>query len=141
MSTDDLYKYGPLMEKKMNTLKTITAVVSDIDITEPQAKIEILRDRASQYNITATQIENALNLSYATSNLSPINTSSYQYYAIMETFPYFYRNPTDLKQIWLRNTDNKMVPFTLLLQSHREHRPPYRQPHRWAPLCNHLLSI
>ncbi len=112
MSTDDLYKYGPMMEEKMKGLKTITAVVSDMDITEPQAKIEILRDRASQYNITATQIENSLNLAYATSNLSPINTSSYQYYAIMETFPHFYRNPSNFNQMWFRNTNNEMVPFS-----------------------------
>ncbi|MBS0604300.1 MAG: efflux RND transporter permease subunit [Verrucomicrobia bacterium] len=114
LSTDDLYKYGPIMEEKMKQLKTITAVVTDMDISEPQAKIEILRDRASQYNITATQIENVLNLAYATSNLSPINTPSYQYYAIMETFPHFYRNPSDLRQIWLRNTNNDMVPFSAI---------------------------
>jgi hydrophobic/amphiphilic exporter-1 (mainly G- bacteria), HAE1 family len=112
MSNDSLYKYGPLMEQEMKELKTVTAVVSDMDISEPQAKIEILRDKASQYNIDATQIENSLNLSYATSNLSPINTSIYQYYAIMETFPHFYRSPADLKQIWFRNTNNEMVPFS-----------------------------
>ncbi len=114
LSTDDLYKFGPIMEQKMKALNSITAVVSDMDIAEPQAKIEILRDRASQYNITATQIENVLNLAYATSNLSPINTPSYQYYAIMETFPHFYRNPSDLNQIWLRNTNNNMVPFSAI---------------------------
>lgn len=114
MSTEDLYKYGPIIEQKMKQLTSITAVVSDMDVTEPQANIEILRDRASQYNITATQIESALGLAYATGNLSPINTSSYQYYAIMETFPHFYRNPTDLKQIWLRNTNNQMVPFSAI---------------------------
>jgi len=114
LSTDSLYQFGPMMEEKMKGLRSITAVVSDMDITEPQAKIEILRDRASQYNITATQIENVLNLAYATSNLSPINTPSYQYYAIMETFPHFYRNPSDLSQIWLRNTNNEMVPFSAI---------------------------
>jgi HAE1 family hydrophobic/amphiphilic exporter-1 len=117
MSTDDLYKHGPEMENKMKQLKTITAVVSDMDIAEPQAKIEIMRDRASQYNITAAQIENTLNLAYATSNLSPISTSSYQYYVIMETFPHFYRNPTDLKQIWFRNTNNDMVPFSAICKT------------------------
>ncbi len=114
MNADDLYKYGPILEEKLKTLTTITAVVSDMDITQPQAKIEILRDRASQYNITAYQIENTLNLAYATSNLSPINTPTYQYYAIMETFPHFYRNPSNLSQIWLRNTDNQMVPFSAI---------------------------
>lgn len=114
LGIDDLYKYGQIMEDKMKTLKSITAVVSDLDIQQPQAQIEILRDRASQYKITANQIENVLNLAYATSNLSPINTPSYQYYAIMETFPHFYRNPTDLNQIWFQNTDNEMVPFSAI---------------------------
>ncbi|MES2121188.1 MAG: efflux RND transporter permease subunit, partial [Chlamydiota bacterium] len=114
LGTDDLYKYGQIMEDKMKQLKSITAVVSDLDIQQPQAQIEILRDRASQYKVTANQIENVLNLAYATSNLSPINTPSYQYYAIMETFPHFYRNPADLNQIWFQNTDNKMVPFNAI---------------------------
>lgn len=123
LSTDDLYKYGPIMEQKLKALKSITAVVSDMDISEPQAKIEILRDRASQYNITATEIENVLNLAYATSNLSPINTPSYQYYAIMETFPHFYRDPTNLRQIWLRNTQNQMVPFSAICSVREEIGP------------------
>jgi HAE1 family hydrophobic/amphiphilic exporter-1 len=111
LNAQDLYKFGPIMVEKLKQLKSITAVVSDMDILEPQARIEIMRDRMSQYNITAFQIENALNLAYATSNLSPISTSSYQYYAIMETFPHFYRGPQDLQQLWFRNTNNEMVPF------------------------------
>lgn len=111
LSTDQLYHYGPLLVNKLKDLHLINSVVSDMDIQEPQCSIEILRDRASQYNINATQIENALNLAYATSNLSPINTPTYQYYAIMETFPHFYRNPSNLKNIWFRNTNNEMVPF------------------------------
>lgn len=114
LDPDDIYKYGVTLTEKMKTLKTITGVVSDLDITQPQAKIEILRDRASQYNITARQIENALSLAYATINLSPINTPTYQYYVIMETFPHFYRNPNSFNQIWLQNTNNEMVPFSAI---------------------------
>jgi HAE1 family hydrophobic/amphiphilic exporter-1 len=112
LSTDDLYKFGPMMEEKMKGIKSISAVVSDMDIQQPQTNIEIMRDRAYQYGVNATQIENALSLSYATGNLTPINTSSYQYYGIMETFPHFYRNPTNLDQIWFVNTSNQMVPFS-----------------------------
>lgn len=112
LSIKDLNTYGPILTNKMKQLKTITDVVSDMDIQQPQAKVEILRDKASQYQITATQIENAFNLAYATSNLTPINTPIYQYYAIMETFPHFYRTPEDFKQIWFRNPNNQMVPFS-----------------------------
>ncbi|MBS0621281.1 MAG: efflux RND transporter permease subunit [Verrucomicrobia bacterium] len=114
LGTEDLYHYTPILVNKMKALPTINSVISDLFIQEPQAQIEILRDRASQYNITAEQIENTMNLAYATSNLSPINTPSYQYYAIMETFPHFYRNPGNLSQIWLRSTTNEMVPLTAI---------------------------
>ncbi|MEN9343218.1 MAG: multidrug resistance protein MdtB [Chlamydiota bacterium] len=116
LSSEDIYKTGPQLEQKFKQLRTISAVISDLDIHQPQAKVKILRDRASQYNINATQIENALNLAYATSNLSPINTPTYQYYAIMETFPKFYRNPSALNQMWLRNTSNEMVPFSSICE-------------------------
>jgi HAE1 family hydrophobic/amphiphilic exporter-1 len=123
LNAADLYKFGPIMVEKLKQLKSITAVVSDLDIQEPQARIEIMRDRMSQYNINAAQIENALNLAYATSNLSPISTSSYQYYAIMETFPHFYRGPHDLQQLWFRNTNNQMVPFGAICQVKEELGP------------------
>lgn len=123
LNAQDLYQFGPLMVEKLKQLKSITAVVSDMDIMEPQARIEIMRDRMSQYNITAAQIENALNLAYATSNLSPISTSSYQYYAIMETFPHFYRGPDDLQQLWFRNTNNEMVPFGAICKVKEELGP------------------
>ena len=114
LSEEDLYKYAPIMQKKLAELPFLSHVNSDLDITQPRCQIHILRDRASFYQISAYQIEQALNLAYATSNLSPINTSSYQYYAIMETFPKFYRDPSALSQIWLSSTPGKMVPLTAI---------------------------
>lgn len=114
LSEEELYKYAPIMQKKLAELPFLSHVNSDLDITQPRCQVHILRDRASLYQISALQVEQALNLAYATSNLSPINTSSYQYYAIMETFPKFYRDPSSLSQLWLRSTLGKMVPLTAI---------------------------
>ncbi len=114
LNADDLYKYGPIMEQKMKTLSSITDVNTDLDISQPQANIEILRDKASVYNITAQEIENVLGYAFATTNLSPINTPSFQYYAIMEVFPHFYRDIGQLPQLWLRSTTNDMVPLSAI---------------------------
>ncbi len=112
LNDQDVYKFGPIMTKKMKSLKSVHSVVSDLDITQPQLNVEILRDRASVYNITAAQIENVLGYAFATTNLTPINTASYQYYGIMEVFPRFYRDPAKLSQIWLRSPNNEMVPLS-----------------------------
>lgn len=116
LSEEELYKYAPIMQKKLAELPFLSHVNSDLDITQPRCQVHILRDRASLYQISALQVEQALNLAYATSNLSPINTSSYQYYAIMETFPKFYRDPSSLSQLWLHSTSGKMVPLTAITE-------------------------
>lgn len=114
LNTPDLYNYGPKLEEEMKKLSSIRDVVSDLDISQPQLNIEILRDRASSYNITAYAIENTLSLAFAGTNLSPINLPDNQYYAIMETFPRFYSEPSQLNQLWLRSSTNQLVPFSAI---------------------------
>ena len=111
---EDIYKYAPILEKKLHSLKSIKDVVSDLDLTQPQLKIEILRDKAYTYNVSAQTIENALSLAFANANLSTINTSYTQYYVILETLPSFYRDPSQLKQIWLRSTTGDLVPLSVV---------------------------
>ncbi len=112
LNSTDLYEYAPKLEEALKKLPSIKDVVSDLDITQPQLNIEILRDRASIYNITAYDIENAFSLAYGGINLSPINMPDNQYYAIMETFPKFYSEPAQVKQLWLRSSTNNLVPLS-----------------------------
>lgn len=114
LQSKDLYDVGPKMEQKMKSLHTITDVSSDLDINQPQVNIEILRDKASIYNISAQEIENVLGYAYATTNLTPINTPSYQFYGIMEVFPHYYKDPSQLPQLWLRSSTNDMVPLSAI---------------------------
>jgi hydrophobic/amphiphilic exporter-1 (mainly G- bacteria), HAE1 family len=117
LNADDLYKYAPIMESKMKTLKGFAQVNSDLDITQPQLSIEILRDKASMLGITALQIENSLNLAFADSNLSPINEPQNQYYVIMEVLPHFYENPSKLNQLWLTSTTTgNLVPLSSVVK-------------------------
>jgi HAE1 family hydrophobic/amphiphilic exporter-1 len=114
LDEDKLFKYAQIMQAKIKAIKGITNVTSDLDITQPQLNIRIDRDKASLYNITATQIENALNLALADSNLSPINTPQNQYYAIMEFTPEFYSRPDKLHQLWITSSTGDSVPLTAI---------------------------
>lgn len=117
LQEEDLYKYAPIMEEKMKALNGFASVSSDLDITQPQLSIEILRDKASMLGITARQIENSLSLAFADINLSPINEPSNQYYVIMEVLPKFYRNPSMLSQLWLTsNQSDKLVPLSSVVK-------------------------
>lgn len=111
-SPDLLYEHTPLFEQQLRTLSTIQDVVSDLDISQPQLRLHILRDIASTYNITAFDIENVLGLCFANTNLSPINTPHNQYYAILETLPKFYQDPDKLQQLWLHSPQGERVPLS-----------------------------
>jgi HAE1 family hydrophobic/amphiphilic exporter-1 len=114
LSSDDLYEYGTKFTDALKKLNSIKDVVSDLDITQPQLNIEILRDRASIYNVTAYDIEYAFSLAYGGINLSPINMPDNQYYVVMETFPRFYSEPAQTRQIWLRSSTNNLVPLSAI---------------------------
>jgi HAE1 family hydrophobic/amphiphilic exporter-1 len=117
LSETELYKYAPMMEERMKSLKGFSSISSDLDITQPQLAIEILRDKASMLGITARQIENSLSLAFADINLSPINEPSNQYYVIMEVLPKYYRNPQMLSQLWLTSqNNNKLVPLSSIVK-------------------------
>lgn len=112
LNSEDLYAAAENLEHKLKGLKELSTVTSDMDITQPQLHIDIDRDKASVYNITAHDIERALSLAYADINLSPINEPDNQYYVIMETLPEFYKDPQQLSQLWLRSQTDALVPFT-----------------------------
>jgi HAE1 family hydrophobic/amphiphilic exporter-1 len=109
LNSDALYAAAQVMEEKLKKLPILTSVGSDMDLKQPQLDIEINRDKASLYGITAQAIEQTLSLAFADINLSPINEPDDQYYVIMEVLPKFYRDPSMLSQLWLRSSQGGLV--------------------------------
>lgn len=123
LNTDELFTSAFAFQETLKTLPELSTVASDMDFSQPQLKVDIQRDKASLYNITATQIENSLSLAFADINLSPINMPDNQYYVIMETLPKFYKDPKMLSQLWLRSNTGDLVPFTEVVQLSEEAGP------------------
>lgn len=116
INANDLYTHAPIMMQKMKSMPEFTQINSDLDVSQAQLSMEILRDKASMLGITAQDIEYALQLAFSDSNLSPINEPQNQYYVIMETLPDFYRNPSKLSQIWLTSNTQKLVPLSSVVK-------------------------
>ena len=92
-------------------------VNSDLEIDTPQINVKILRDQASQYGITATDVENAFSLSYSGNLISLIQTPIDQYNVILELYPEYQRQPETLNEIWLRSPFNsELVPLSATMQ-------------------------
>ena len=76
-------------------------VNSDLQITNPQLRVEIKRDRASALGITPQQIEDTLYSAYGSRQVSTIYTPTNQYFVIMEMAPEFQQNPEALSLLYL----------------------------------------
>lgn len=117
INADNIYNSARRLLQKMRNEPMFQGVNSDLEIDTPQLNINILRDQASQYGITATDVENAFSLSYSGNLISLIQTAIDQYNVILELYPELQRQADTLNEIWLRSPFNlDLVPLSATMQ-------------------------
>ena len=99
------------MEAKIRELPGLQDVNSDLQISNPQLRVDIDRARAATLGITPQQIEDALYNAYGSRQVSTIYTPANQSFVIMEMAPEFQMNPDALSLIYLRSRSGKSVPL------------------------------
>ncbi|MDO8542859.1 MAG: efflux RND transporter permease subunit [Opitutaceae bacterium] len=119
----ELYAAAKAMEAKMRGLDGLQDVNSDLQISNPQLRVEIKRDRAAALGITPQQIEDTLYSAYGSRQVSTIYTPTNQYFVIMEMAPEFQQNPEALSLLYLRNRSGKPVPLDTVAELKREVGP------------------
>jgi HAE1 family hydrophobic/amphiphilic exporter-1 len=107
----DLYQHAPTLETKMRQMPELQEVNSDLQIKNPQIKVNVNREQASAVGLTANQIESALNSAYGTSQVSTIYASDGQYQVIMGVDPQYQLNPNDLDLLTITSSNNQQVPL------------------------------
>ena len=110
-NTDELYENAPKLEAKLRELPMLQGVTSDLQIKNPQVNVEIDRDKASALGVSAAQVETALMTAYAASQISTIFAPNNQYQVIMELQPEFQRDPSALSMLYIRSSQNQLVPL------------------------------
>jgi hydrophobe/amphiphile efflux-1 (HAE1) family protein len=107
----ELYEAAGKLEHKFRELPGLTDVNTDLQITSPQLRVDIQRDRAATLGISPQEIEEALYSAFGTRQVSTIYTPTNQYYVIMEVGPEFQRDASALSLIHLRSAGGKLVPL------------------------------
>jgi HAE1 family hydrophobic/amphiphilic exporter-1 len=100
--TRELFAAATTLEDKLRSLAGLRGVTSDLEIKNPQAFVDIDRDKASALGLTAQEIEQALSLAYSSSQVSTIYTPNNEYWVIMELAPHYQADPTALKMLYVR---------------------------------------
>jgi HAE1 family hydrophobic/amphiphilic exporter-1 len=119
----ELYAVAGGMEQKFRALPMLADVNSDLQITSPQLRVDIQRDRAAALGITPQQIEDALYSAFGTRQVSTIYTPTNQYYVIMEVAPEFQRDTSALSLIYLRSKSGKLVSLDTVAALRRDVGP------------------
>ncbi|PCI76329.1 acriflavine resistance protein B [Candidatus Aerophobetes bacterium] len=107
--------------QKMRSSSKFSQVISDLRNKALYYDIKLDRDRASDLNITATQLEHTFSMGYSAGRLSLINGVQDQYYLIVETLPSSYKSPQTLQELWVSSSEN--VPFNALLDESSKSYP------------------
>ena len=109
--TKELYHFAPILEGKMRQLPGFQDVSSDLQIANPQVRVEIDRDKAAALHLTPQKIEEALYTAYSSRQISTIYAPNNEYQVILELAPEYQADPAAISLLHVRNSDGQLVPL------------------------------
>ncbi|MFN6566782.1 efflux RND transporter permease subunit [Dendronalium sp. ChiSLP03b] len=122
-NVQELYQYAPLLDEKLRTLSDLQDVNSDLQIKNPQVRVDINRDQASALGLTVNQIETALSNAYGTRQVSTIYAPDSQYQVIMGVEPEYQQNPNALDLLSVRTPNGQLVPLNAVATLNKDVGP------------------
>ncbi|MEH1940401.1 MAG: efflux RND transporter permease subunit [Nostoc sp.] len=105
-----LQEYVPQLVLKMKNLPELQDVNSDLQFAS-QIQIDIDRDKASTYGITAEQIENTLRSAYGSYQVSTIYAATNEYQVILELAPQYQQDINALLTLYINSSTGVAVPL------------------------------
>jgi HAE1 family hydrophobic/amphiphilic exporter-1 len=108
----ELARVTELLEAKVKAIPGLVDVTTDLQNKNPQLAVTIDRDKASALSLTASQVEDALNNSYGTRQVSTIYTPTNEYQVILELLPEYQASPQALSMLYVRNSAGTLIPLS-----------------------------
>ncbi|MGD9837291.1 MAG: efflux RND transporter permease subunit [Afipia sp.] len=109
--TESLYRVAPEMRDRIAKVPGLLDVTTDLYIKNPQLTVEIDREKAAVYGVTADQIRNQLFNAYGARQVGTIYMPSNDYQIILEVQPKFRVDPTDLSKLYVKTANNQTIPL------------------------------
>ncbi len=123
LNLQDLYQYAPQLENSLRQLSDLQDVNSDLQINNPQVRVQVNRDQAAALGLTANQIETALSNAYGTRQVSTIYASDNQYQVILGVAPQYQQDANALDLLSIRAPSGQLVPLNAIATLTREAGP------------------
>lgn len=107
----ELYECAQKIELALKSLPQLQDVNSDLQLSNPELRIEIDRNRASALGISPGQIELALQSAYGSREISTIYAPTNDYKVFMELDKKYQEDPSALSRLYVRSTNGSLVPL------------------------------
>ncbi|HVY29045.1 MAG TPA: efflux RND transporter permease subunit [Polyangiaceae bacterium] len=113
-STDTslLYESAPKLAQELQKSRIVKDVTTDVQLNNPELRVEVDRLRAAELGVTVAGIEDTLYNAYGTRQVSSIFSSNNTYQVILELDPRTQREPQSLGLLYLRSATGALVPLT-----------------------------
>jgi multidrug efflux pump len=108
----DLNTWAPRLLDKLRTLPQLRDANSDQQIRGLESALVIDRDTASRLGVSPSTIDNTLYDAFGQREVSTMYESLNQYHVVMEVAPQYQQSPAALRTIYVRSTNNTMVPLS-----------------------------
>ncbi|HLK32885.1 MAG TPA: efflux RND transporter permease subunit, partial [Terriglobales bacterium] len=109
--TAELYSSAQQLEARLQKLPDLQDVTSDLQLKNPQLRVQIERDKASALGISAQQVEDALNSAYGARQISTIYAPNDAYKVIVELADEYQMDPNALAYLYVRSKSGQVIPL------------------------------
>jgi HAE1 family hydrophobic/amphiphilic exporter-1 len=109
--TDVLYRAAAAFESRLRDTPELIDVTSDLQITNPQVRVDINRDKVASLGLSVRQVEDALAYAYGSRQVTSIFASTAQYQVILELLPRYQGDPAALGMLYVHAGSGKLVPL------------------------------
>ncbi|MEE3660849.1 multidrug efflux RND transporter permease subunit [Brenneria sp. g21c3] len=103
--SENLVKWSPALVSALAARPEFSDVVSNLQDQGQVSYVEMNRDKAARYGITASDIDTALYNAFGQRLVSTIFTQSNQYRVVLEVAPDYQQSPASFDDIWLAAGD------------------------------------
>ena len=107
-----LYDNATRLEERLRSVPALDNVTSDLQIKNPEVRVDIDRERAAALGVTPERIQETLYYAYGSRQVSTIFTPDNQYAVIMELAPQFQRDAAALGLLTVRSNSGQQVPIS-----------------------------
>lgn len=105
----ELYNWSEKLNSALQKEKGFQDVTSDLQLKSLQAMVAVDQEKAASLGVNYDDIRRTLYSAFGTSQVATLYTPSNDYAVILEVAPEFQQNLQDIKNIYVRAKDGKLV--------------------------------